>query len=370
MNFNFYMPSRVISGEDCVRKHAQELASLGSRCLIVTSAGSARASGALEDVTATLRRQKIEYALFDQVGQNPLVSVCCEAGTQARGFGADFIIGIGGGSALDAAKAAAVFATNPGLLPEEIFRGFAKAALPICLVGTTAGTGSEVTSIAVLTIDSRNFKKSISSPHCFARLVFADPRYTHSCPRDITVSTALDTMCHAIEGYYSARANDAARAFALTAVGLVWPHLRKLREDPQMMPDSTGREALYYGSLWAGLTINLAGTCFPHAAGYALTSGHGILHGRACAVLLPAFVRRNAPADPALTARLFAALGCGVEEFCDDIASLTGLEDLRLTSEQCEAYARGLSERSNLQNAIRPSTPEELEAIYKALFLK
>ena len=112
LDYHFDLPVRLYAGEGCVRRDGAAMKALGSRCLLVTGPTSAKKSGALEDVTAVLEEQGIAWALFDQVRQNPLLSACKEAGSQARAFGAQFIVGIGGGSPLDAAKAVAVFAAN------------------------------------------------------------------------------------------------------------------------------------------------------------------------------------------------------------------------------------------------------------------
>ena len=164
---------------------------LGSRCLIVTGRNSAKASGALDDCTAALDEHGVPWQVFDGIGQNPLLSSCHAAGTAARDFGADFLIGIGGGSPLDGVKAAAVYAANPELTPPDVYGGWKNPALPFALIGTTAGTGSEVTRVSVLTHDGTGRKKSISGPDLYARISLGDPRrYTASLPRRFTISTA------------------------------------------------------------------------------------------------------------------------------------------------------------------------------------
>ena len=174
MDFNFHMPVHVVSGEGAVARNSTLLRTLGRRCLIITGGSSAKRSGALADVTAALDLWEIGWAVYDAVGPNPLVSACHEAGVVARSVRAEFIIGIGGGSPLDAAKAAAIFAANEELAPMDIFqREGANPPLPLALVGTTAGTGSEVSPVAVLTIDESGRKKSISGADCYARIAFA-----------------------------------------------------------------------------------------------------------------------------------------------------------------------------------------------------
>ena len=362
------MPTRVISGKGCFKDSEAQLKLLGSRCLIITGKNSAKACGAFDDAQTVLKKAGIEYIVYDKIEPNPLLSSCYEAGSQARKFRADFILGIGGGSPLDAAKAAAVFAGNSTFVPEDIFKGGFTKALPIVLVGTTAGTGSEVTATAVLTIDERQIKKSITHRCCFATISFADSTYTRTSPYQLTVSAALDALCHAVEGYYSTRAGDIAHEAAIKAVRLLWPNLINLRKNQLELPDNTAREQLYYGSLWAGVTLNLAGTGFPHPAGYPLSIEYGIPHGKACAVFLPEYVRHNASVDSSLTLRLFSALGCGLDTFCETVEALASIKDVKLSAEKCSEFAQSLAGRANLTNALNPSSLAEILALYQKLF--
>ena len=149
---NIYMPVRCIVGRGCVEQSGGIFASAGKRCLIVTGRSSARLSGALGDAEKALQGAGISYEIFDGIGANPLVSACCAAGKRARDIGAEFILGIGGGSVLDASKAIAIYAADPSLAPMDIYkREYSGTPLPVLLIGTTAGTGSEVTGVAVLT---------------------------------------------------------------------------------------------------------------------------------------------------------------------------------------------------------------------------
>ena len=333
---NFYMPVKVISGEDCVAAHSGEFAALGRRCLIVTGKASARKSGALGDCIAALTSRDIAYRVYDGVTQNPLLSSCGEAGREAAAFGADFIVGIGGGSPLDAAKAAAVLAAND-MQPEELYSGGWKyPALPFILIGTTAGTGSEVTAVSVLTNDRTGRKKSFAHRgQTYARVAFCDPKYTYSLGREFTVSTALDALSHAIEGYYSAAANTVSDMFALLSVGEVYPALLSVGQDGSASEET--RRMLYYGSIHAGMTLNHCGTCFCHQFGYFLSENHGIPHGFACAATLPEFLLRGKRFLPEKAAALESAAGCSTEKLCEDIDRLNSAELPHLTLEQIDA---------------------------------
>ena len=337
MDFDFCFPIRVRSGQGVVRKNADAIAQLGQRCLIVTGGSGAAKSGALADVCTVLDELGVTYDIFDRIGQNPLLSVCHEAGTLARKMQADFLFGIGGGSALDGAKAAAVYAANPAFSPRDIYTTQRKPALPLLLIGTTAGTGSEVGRVSVLTDDETGRKKSVSGDDLYPVFTLADPTYTHSMPRAVTVSTALDALSHAMEGYCSPKCTDIPALFAEKAVALLWEGLQWLAEN-DALPDTAMREQLYYGSLYAGITLAACGTAFPHPLGYVLTENYGVPHGMACAAFLPEFLARAERFTPQKAARLLACMQTDAASFNQVLGKLTDLGDIRMTPDEIDAY--------------------------------
>ena len=181
MNMNWYMPARLITGLGCVKDSANEIVKLGKSCLIVTGRHSAKACGALDDVETVLENAGIFREVYDGIGQNPRLTDCMEAAGQACRMGADFIIGIGGGSPLDAAKCIAVLAANPGMTQETLYSlQWAKRPLPVMAVGTTAGTGSEVTKVAVITTpDGPGVGRSVLYAEPACRFY---PVYRRGCP--------------------------------------------------------------------------------------------------------------------------------------------------------------------------------------------
>ena len=337
LDYHFDLPVRFYAGEGCVRREGRAMKALGDRCLLVTGRSGARKSGALDDVVAVLEKEGIAWELYDGIRQNPLLSSCKEAGDRARAMGARFIVGIGGGSPLDAAKAVAVFAAND-IPPMEIYKKeWANRPLPIVLVGTTAGTGSEMTTAAVLSIDQTLQKKSVSHHDLYAALSFGDPRYTHSLSYQFTVGTALDALCHAIEGYYSAKASAFSDLFALEAVRLLVSALREVEGLPARQITPAQRERLYYGSICGGMTISVSGTGFCHPMGYFLSEEYGAPHGTACAVFLPDFVRRAAELCPQKTPALLAAAGMSAEELAGFIHRINGYTPPAITASKLES---------------------------------
>lgn len=369
MDFRFFMPAKVLVGDNVVRENAGLLGGLGSRCLLVTGKNSARLSGALEDVTAALDSQGIPWSVYDGIGQNPLLSSCHAAGQAARAFGADFLIGIGGGSPLDAAKAAAIYAANPELGPRDIYGGHKNPALPFALVGTTAGTGSEVTRVSVLTDDETGRKRSVSTDDLYARLSLGDPRrYTASLSRRFTISTALDAVAHSVESYFAKTSDPVSRACSVEALLLLIPALRAIQE-PDTIPDGDGRLKLYLGSIYAGLAFNGPSLCFPHAMGYLLSEEYGIPHGEACAVFLPQFIEVATREEAQLSSRLYAKLGVRKQEFCSFIAGFTaGLALPRFTDGELEALLPRWDDSPNMARTPGNFDREKRLAVLKKIF--
>jgi len=362
LRFDFLMPSEVLSGEDIVKK-AKIFGGLGRRCVIITGKNSAKASGALDDIRAALDGESVSYSVFDGIMQNPLVSVCREAGLFARGQGADFLIAAGGGSVLDAAKAAAIFALND-LSDDALFAFKTGKVLPYVAVGTTAGTGSEVTKIAVLTQDENGEKRSINAKCLYPKFTLCDPKYTYSLSYDFTVSTALDALSHAVEGYFCSLANDLTDLHALKAVSLIAPALGRLSGEIQ----KPVRDDLFYGSLFAGLTLNTCGTGFPHPMGYVLTKTFSVPHGKACAVFLPEYIRLGLLACPEKGAPLFAAAGMSQKELEALIQRLLNLPEIVFSM---ALKARCFARFADMKNfAISPGgfTNAQALALYDRLF--
>ncbi len=337
MNSVIHMPAKCFCGKDAVINNSSAFSSLGKSCLIVTGKKSAVLCGALDDTVSALKKENIRYEIFNEIGENPLISVCHKAGKAARKANADFILGIGGGSVLDASKAIAIYASNPELSPLDIYkREYSSSPLPVALIGTTAGTGSEVTAVAVLTDDATGRKKSISGPDCYAKLSFCDHKYTDSLPYSITVSTALDAFAHAVEGYFTEKCVGIIDLFAEKCIPQIYNCLKELSESVSV--STSLREPLYHGSIYAGLVINTCGTAFPHPLGYVLTENYGIPHGMACAAFFSAFIDRCVIFAPE-KAKKFFEMTDSIDEVKSVINSLVDLKGLSLSEEDAKKYA-------------------------------
>ena len=347
MHLNSYMPTKLVTGAGCVRASAKELAKVGKACLIVTGKQSAKVSGALQDVTDTLDGNGQKWLLFDEIGQNPRLTDCMAAARKAINVGADFILGIGGGSALDAAKCIAVLAANPGLTQQQLYAfDWANKPLKIVAVGTTAGTGSEVTKVSVITPpDGR--KKSFHHEEIFPVLSLGDPNYTRSLSPMVTRATAVDALAHCAESFFSRSANHISRCYAVEGIRLLLPVFRKMAEHGCEDLVYETREQLYCASIYGGLAINVTGTCFPHTMGYLLTETFGIPHGTACAVFQKEFFAYNKEVVPELAEEYLQRIGCSQEEYSQLLDKLTPTCEIAMTEEMiADAHSRWINNGS------------------------
>ncbi len=333
-NMNVYMPTRLVTGKGCVKEAGAALAALGKAALVLTGGSAARLSGALADVEEALDGAGIAHTLWDGVGQNPTFAQCAEAAKVARSCGAEFIIGIGGGSPLDAAKVVAILAVNEGLTEAELFAlSWQTAPLPIVGVGTTAGTGSEVTKISVIT-SSAGRKTAVRDDSMYLTIAYGDPTYTLTLPDVFTRSTAVDALAHCVESYFSKTANEISKAYAVRGIRL----LRRVFENAE--PSAYGtlsyeeRETLYHASIYGGLAINITGTAMAHALGYLLTERHGVPHGAACAVFLPAFYAHNKAAAPKLTEVFLEEIGLDEAAYLEMLAKVSPKYTFRISEEE------------------------------------
>lgn len=368
MDFNFHMPVRVISGEGCVPKSGALLRAFGRRCLIMTGRHAAKECGALDDMIEALKREGADYTIYSEITANPLMSQCLAAAAAADLCNSDFIVGIGGGSVMDAAKAAAWLASNSGASGERLMEGRLRhPPLPLILVGTTAGTGSEVSAAAVITMDADGQKRSIAHPNCYADVAFADPRYTYSASRKTTVSTALDAFAHAVEGWFAPACRDVItsfgeRAFPLIMDGLLW------LAGNDGLPDPGMRERMYYGSLWAGMVLNATGTAFPHPLGYILTEEYDIPHGMACAVFMPEFLKRAEQVSHDRAERFYEL--CGGRERVRQVLDSLVRYDVRMTDEQVDRYLPRWNGVKNFTRSPGGFTAGDAAGLFRTLFVR
>lgn len=365
MSVQFFLPTKVILDENCVQKSAALLKTFGQKALIVTGRHSAKANGSLQDVTDALASQGISHVLFDRIDSNPDIPTVRAGAAFARENGADFVIGIGGGSPMDASKAIALLARQD--IPDErLFSGpYGPDILPLVLLPTTAGTGSEVTQYSILTNDAAQTKTSIATPLLFPKLALLDHRYTSGLPLRTTVNTAVDALSHAIEGILATRANSLVDLLATESIQKISGNFGRLAAGTV---DPAARAELLYASTLAGIVIAHTGTTAVHSMGYSLTYFHHIDHGRANGLLLGAFFSFIEKQSPAVIRRLLDIMGLkNTQAFKDILAKLLG-EKERITREEFAQYAALAIQAKNIANCTVVPTEQDLFDMYVESF--
>ena len=368
MNFSFNLPVRIVSGFDCIQKNAPLLC-LGECALIVTGKNGAKKSGALDDVISALAENGIRYSVFDEITENPPIETCFDGGRMAADIGADFIIGIGGGSAIDAAKAIAAFAANQQISPMEIFEPEKRIlpSLPIVAVPTTSGTGSEANPYSVLTLPSGEKKKTFSAPDSWAKVAFLDGRYTTSLSKVQTLSTALDAFAHALESYISPKSTEISEMMALYAAEIIWD---TIKDDPKEYSEEM-HDKLLCASCAAGIAISITGTGFPHPLGYSITMLDGIPHGAACAVFDGDYIEYNmrSPEGKKKLLKFAKRLDTDIITIAKRIPELSGV-NLTFTEEEIKKRVALVIDAKNYTNSPYVISESEMIDIYKKHFLK
>lgn len=303
MPFNFNTVPAIISAPGAIRRLGEIAAPrLGKRVLLVTDPGL-MATGIIEPALASLRAAGIEIALFHKVEADPPEACVLAAADTALGFGASGVLGLGGGSSLDVAKLAALLAKTPQALADTYGVNRARGArLPLILAPTTAGTGSEVTAVAVVTT-SASEKMGTVSPILLPDAALLDAELTLGLPSHITAATGIDAMVHAIEAFTSIHPNNSniSQALAREALRLLGANIHKVVENGG---DLAAREAMLTGSLLAGMAFANASVGAIHALAYPLGGHYHLPHGLTNALVMPEVMRFNVSACAASYAHL------------------------------------------------------------------
>lgn len=374
MTYRYYMPTRVISGRDCIFYNKEIFKGLGKKAMLVTGANSAKKNGSEADVRTALAAVGVDCLVFDRVMSNPSVDCVYEGAAVARENNVDFIIALGGGSPMDAGKAIALLAVQD-IKEEDLFSGaYGDKALPMVFVPTTAGTGSEVTQYSILTNDRARTKTSIATDLLFPEVAFLDSKYLEKLPVSVTVNTAVDALSHAVEGMLSVRASIISNALAKesirTIMSCVPDMLEALESDaPQAIQPET-RELLLQASLMAGMVIAQTGTTAVHAMGYSLTYFRDIDHGRANGLLLGEYLRLVEKERPELAVKILMAMGFGHQnQFKELMNRLLGQKE-KVSSEEIISFSGAAIRTRNIANCIVKPSEEDIREMYRKSFLQ
>ncbi|ROR03202.1 iron-containing alcohol dehydrogenase [Desulfosoma caldarium] len=285
--FEFHCPVKILSGHKALENLPYELQRLGaSRPLFLTDLGVAKA-GLLDLVTAALRDSKaVVGAVYDRVPADSSVTIVQEAAAAFRQGRCDSLVAVGGGSVMDTAKAVNILVSHGGddLLQFSGADRIHGPLHPLIVLPTTAGTGSEVTLVAVIANPRKRVKMAFASSHLYPQVAILDPRLTLSLPKVLTAATAMDALTHAVEAYLSIQKNPLSDAYATTAVRLIVHNLPHVLENGS---DTAGRLALANAACCAGIAFSNAMVGIVHALGHAAGALCHIHHGTAMNIFLP-----------------------------------------------------------------------------------
>ena len=293
----FYFPVKIISACGCLSELSDEINRLGAqRPLIITDSGIV-AAGIVDKVSEPLKEKGISYAVFEGVEPDPKVGNVTEAVELIKKDKHDLLIGLGGGSSIDAAKAAAILSTSDVDLREV--QGprdkYPQEPLPLITIPTTAGTGSEVSSAAVIVDEEKQYKMFFKSPQIFAKAAFLDASVLAGIPSHLAAATGIDTLTHALEAYLNPNRTVASVASSLGSIDLVFNNLRPFVANTQRLELA---QNMLDASWLAGISMTTAGLGLAHALAHPLGVKGKLHHGLACALVLPQVLRFNWLADP------------------------------------------------------------------------
>ncbi len=343
LQFQYFLPTRLLFGPGVLDLLAETpFLPKGSKALIVmSSGGSMIRSGVLGRIQGLLSARGVGSMVYDRVRPNPESEQVDEAAAAARDSGADFLLGLGGGSPLDVARTAASMARNPGRFWDYVQGGSggrktpANPPLPTVAIPTTAGTGSEMNCRAVISKTGSGEKLAWGSEADFAALAVVDPDLTLTLPPRQTALTGLDALFHAMEGFLSTRRQPITDLMALEAVHLVANHLPKAMADGS---DRAARTVLAWAATSGGICLSQAGATAQHALEHALSALRPDLpHAAGLVLLCRAFFRRLAEKAPDRFLELSLALGCpeseagpeGFHRALDRLLAEVGVGDLK-----------------------------------------
>lgn len=355
--FRYCAPTEIRFGAGLLDELGEHIRGARRVC-VVTGLKSAEASGLKSRIENLLKGAGVEDVVFGAAAPNPPCAEVDAIGARAREAGCELVIGVGGGSAMDAAKGAAVAAANPTPVAKLIKTKWPNRALPLLLIPTTAGTGSEVNQYAILTDEAKNDKVNLNGPDTCPYMALLDPELTVGLPETYTVDTGVDAFCHAVEGYISRRATPLSDALALEAIRRIRHALPKVVANPD---DLDARGEMLYAASVAGLVIAQAGTTMVHALGYYLTLEHGVSHGRANAALIAHGLDFNYAAAPDKIGRVYEIFGgardsSGVESltaWLHGLGVVTELAHYGVTGDELATYAEYVVTKGNTKSSPR-----------------
>ena len=390
MEFSYFLPVNIQFGWDKVDSVADFVKPYGKKALIVTGRSSAKRSGLYDRVVAKLEAAHIDHVLFDQVDANPLTTTALDGAALAKSESCDMVIAIGGGSIMDCAKGIAFMAINEGDINDYIFnRKTSDNALPLIVIPTTCGTGSEGNGFGVLTNPETGDKKSLRCNAIVPKVSIVDPAVMGTMPPHVLASVGFDALCHNIEAYTSKTAQPFTDALAHYAVTLLAQYLVPLYKHvkavangkPEVLSEkqlTKAWESVTLASTIGGMVINTAGVTLAHGMEHPASGLKDITHGVGLAVIEPVAVEYTWSANPdkfGALARIFnhgdsSELGEALRLIVHDLDLTTNLTELGFTKKDIPWLVDNVYvvATGNIANTVAEVSRKDIEALYKKMF--
>ncbi|TQR15587.1 iron-containing alcohol dehydrogenase [Psychrobacillus soli] len=383
--YELLMPSTILYGVGSVKKVGKQANKLGKKALIISDSIMNKL-GYVEECQQQLNESGLSYETYLNVDSEPTNIHVKEAMAICSEGLCDHIVAIGGGSCIDTAKAVSVLMTNGGTMTDYFGTGkkITQKPLPVIAIPTTAGTGSEVTKVTVITDTETNVKMMLADASLLPAVAIVDPNLTVSCPKSVTAATGVDALCHAIEAYISRKAHPVTDALALTAIDHIMRSIRIAYEDGTNM-DARGEMAL--GSMLAGAAFSNSSVTLVHGMSRPIGALFHAPHGISNAMLLPAVLEftmeasierlaqigRKVIADAGNYSNEELAIGLinEVKQLCFDLnipnMKMYGIEE-ELFTQSLSKMAADAIESGSPANTPKIPTLEEIKALYERCY--
>lgn len=373
--------SRIVMGPGASQTLGAEVKARGIRRVLIVTDKGVFSAGLLKTIEASLNGSGIRYGIFDGVEPDPRYEIVEECLAAARGFKAQMLIGVGGGSPMDITKVTAVMLTNKPPVLQYVGIGLVpRPGLPTILIPTTAGTGSEVTPIAILSDEGDKLKKGIVSPYLFPALGILDPELTVGLPPHVTAATGMDALIHAIEAYTSINATVITDMYCEKALELLYGNIRTAFAKGDNME---ARTAMMEGALLAGIAFANAGVTAVHAFAYPIGAEFHIPHGIANTLMLPHVIRFNVlgnldkfaqlawpfgiPAEGLTKLEIVDEVVNAIDRLANDLKVPRHLKDFGVKEKDIDMLAQGVMKVTRLLgNNPRTLYLQDAKDIYKA----
>lgn len=383
--FNYFQPTEIRFGQGRLNEVGEVVATYGKRCLLVTVPTIPAFESVFARVKDSLKAAGVAVAHYEGVIPNPTTESITAGAEMAKSHGADVVLGVGGGSSMDSAKAIAVEATHEGTSWDYLFYRDTQPTektLPIIAVSTTSGTGSQVTQVAAVTNTENRDKSAIYHSIVYPKVTIIDPELMLTVPEHITASTGFDVLCHAFESMLHPNASPYINMMAEKAIRLVLEYLSTAVKNGS---DMEARTALAWADTLAGLCIANAGVTLPHGIGMAIGGMYPhVMHGETLALNYPAFTRYTYPhaiKQFAMIGRLFDSNledqgdEIAAEKACDELDSFLkeigmwfGLADFDIPENELDDLAKQSLVLPDYKNNPRVATVEETKGLLQQCY--